>query len=112
MDNSEIIIEEVFKKYYNMKPYLQIEEDEWQHIMKTYEKDEVVEELAKCLHTYPCPIPDISEKETLKSLNLLKGIKFKDLLIEKEWFPRNERKSKYPLTSKYFKRDNKGNNAI
>ena len=104
-------ITEVFEKYYNMKPYLQIEEDEWQHIIKTYEKDEVVDELSKCLHTYPCPIPEISEKETLKSLNLLKGIKWPDLLVEKEWFPRNERKSNYPLTPKYFKRDNKGNNA-
>ena len=94
-----------------MKPYLQIDEDEWQHIIKTYEKDEVVNELSKCLHTYPCPIPEISEKETLKSLNLLKGIKWPDLLVEKEWFPRNERKSNYPLTPKYFKRDNKGNNA-
>ena len=41
-------IEEVFQKYYNMKPYLQIDEEDWQHIMKTYEKDEVVDELAKC----------------------------------------------------------------
>jgi hypothetical protein len=104
-------IEEVFKKYYNMKPYLQIEEDEWQHIITTYEKDEVVDELAKCLHTYPCPIPEISDEETLKSLSKLKGVKWGDLLIEKEWFPRNERKSKYPLTPKYFKRDNSGNNA-
>ena len=104
-------IEEVFKKYYNMKPYLQIEEDEWQHIITTYEKDEVVDELAKCLHTYPCPIPEISEEETLKSLSRLKGVKWGDLLVEKEWFPRNERKSKYPLTPKYFKRDNSGNNA-
>ena len=104
-------IKQVFEKYYNMKPYLQIEEDEWQHIITTYEKDEVVDELSKCLHTYPCPIPEISEKETLKSLNLLKGIKWPDLLVEKEWFPRNERKSNYPLTPKYFKRDNKGNNA-
>ena len=86
-------IEEVFKKYYNMKPYLQIEEDEWQHIITTYAKDEVVDELAKCLHTYPCPIPEISEEETLKSLSRLKGVKWGDLLIEKEWFPRNERKS-------------------
>ena len=61
-------LNEIFQKYYNMKPYLQIEEDEWQHIIKTYEKDEVVDELSKCLHNYPCPIPDISEKETLKSL--------------------------------------------
>jgi hypothetical protein len=101
----------IFEKYYNMKPYLFIEEDEWQNIIKTYNKDEVVDELAKCLHTYPCPIPEISEDETLISLNKLKGVRWRDLLIEKEWFPRNERKSKYPLTEKYFKRDNSGNNA-
>lgn len=104
-------IKEVFQKYYNMKPYLHIEEDEWQYIIKTYDKEEVVDELAKCLHTYPCPIPEISYEETLKSLNLLKGVKWPDLLVEKEWFPRNERKSKYPLTPKYFKRDNSGNNT-
>jgi hypothetical protein len=101
----------IFEKYYNMKPYLFIEEDEWQNIIKTYDKDAVVDELAKCLHTYPCPIPEISEDETLSSLNKLKGVRWRDLLIEKEWFPRNERKSKYPLTEKYFKRDNSGNNA-
>ena len=94
-----------------MEPYLSIGEDEWQHIITTYEKEEVVDELAKCLHTYPCPVPEITEKETLKSLNKLKGVKWPDLLIEKKWFPRNERESDYPLTPKYFKRDNKGNNA-
>jgi hypothetical protein len=94
-----------------MSPYLRIDEDDWQYIIKTYEKEEVVSELAKCLHTYPCPIPEITEEETLKSLKLLKGIRWPDLLVEKEWFPRNERKSKYPLTSNYFKRDNSGNNA-
>lgn len=104
-------IKEVFQKYYNMKPYLYISEDEWQCIINTYDKDAIVYELSKCLHTYPCPIPHVSESEILKSLNLLKGIKWRDLLIENEWFPRNERKSKYPLTPMYFKRDNKGNNA-
>ncbi len=94
-----------------MEPYLSIGENEWQHIITTYEKDEVVDELAKCLHTYPCPVPEITEKETLKSLNKLKGVRWPDLLIEKKWFPRNERESDYPLTPKYFKRDNKGNNA-
>ena len=49
-------VEEIFKKFYNMEPYLSIDEKEWQHIITTYEKDEVVDELAKCLHTYPCPI--------------------------------------------------------
>tara|TARA_R100001594_G_scaffold82636_1_gene117152 strand:- start:1238 stop:2452 length:1215 start_codon:yes stop_codon:yes gene_type:complete len=104
-------IVELFKKFYGMEPYLFINEKEWQHIITTYEKEEVVDELAKCLHTYPCPVPKITEKETLKSLNKLKGVKWPDLLIEKEWFPRNERESDYPLTPKYFKRDNKGNNA-
>ena len=101
----------LFKKYYNMQPYLFIGEDDWQHIIKTYNKEDVVDELAKCLHTYKCPIPEISEEETLKSLKNLKGIRWPELLVEKEWFPRNERNSKYPLTQKYFKRDNNGNNA-
>jgi len=104
-------VEELFKKFYGMEPYLFIDEDEWQHIITTYEKDEVVDELAKCLHTYPCPIPEITEQETLKSLRKLKGVQWNDLLINDSWFPRNERKSKYPLTDKYFKRDNSGNNA-
>ena len=94
-----------------MEPYLFIGEDEWQHIITTYEKDEVVDELAKCLHTYPCPIPEITEEETLKSLKKLKGVKWNDILINDDWFPRNERRSKYPLIPKYFKRDNSGNNA-
>ena len=71
----------------------------------------MIEELSKVLHTYPCPIPEITEKETLKSLNKLKGVKWPDLLIDGKWFPRNERDTKYELTPKYFKRDNKGNNA-
>ena len=35
-----------------MKPYLLIEEEEWKEIMQKYEKEDVVEELAKVLHTY------------------------------------------------------------
>ena len=94
-----------------MKPYLFIDEKEWKYILDTYEKDDVIEELSKALHTYPCPIPEISEKDTLKSLNKLKGVKWPDLLIDGKWFPRNERDTRYELTPKYFKRDNKGNNA-
>ena len=104
-------VEELFKKFYGMEPYLSIDEDEWQHIITTYDKDEVVDELAKCLHTYPCPIPKITEQEALKSLKKLKGVKWGDVLEYKSWFPRNERRSKYELTHSYFKRDNSGNNA-
>ena len=39
-------LKEQFKKFYDMKPYLLIEEDEWKDIMQTYEKEDVVEELA------------------------------------------------------------------
>ena len=100
-----------FEKFYGMEPYLTIAEDEWQHIIKSYDKDDVIDELAKCLHTYPCPIPKITEKETLKSLNKLKSVQWMDVLEYKSWFPRNERRSKYELTNSYFKRDNSGNNA-
>lgn len=98
-----------------MKPYLLIEEEEWKNIMQTYEKEDVVEELAKVLHTYPAPLPEITNKQTLDSLNKLKGIKHNDVLVEKRWFPRNERKSNYHLNYKdsqyLLKRNNSGNNA-
>ena len=53
-------VKEYFKKFYNMKPYLYIPEDEWQMIMETYEKDDVIQELSECLHTcllYTSPSP-------------------------------------------------------
>ena len=106
-----ITIKEYFKKFYNMKPYLHIHEDEWQVIMKTWDKDDVIQELSECLHTYPCPIPEITEQETLKSLNKLKSVQYNDILVEGKWFPRNENQYNYPLTDLYFKKDNSGNNA-
>tara|TARA_B100001248_G_C27363436_1_gene447705 strand:- start:308 stop:1525 length:1218 start_codon:yes stop_codon:yes gene_type:complete len=109
------MLQEHFKKFYDMKPYLLIEEEEWKDIMQKYEKEDVVEELAKVLHTYPAPLPEITDKQTLDSLNKLKGIKHNDVLVEKRWFPRNERKSNYHLNYKdsqfLLKRNNSGNNA-
>ena len=64
-------IESYFKKFYNMKPYLFIDKKEWKHIMDTYEKDDVIEELSKALHTYPCPVPEISEKDIACSWGFL-----------------------------------------
>ena len=45
-------ITDYFKKFYNMKPYLFIDEKEWKYILDTYEKDDVIEELSKALHTF------------------------------------------------------------
>ena len=35
-------IEQRFKKYYGMEPYIKIPEDEWQSILKDYEKDDII----------------------------------------------------------------------
>ena len=34
-------IQEHFKKFYDMEPYIFIDEKEWKHIMETYEKDQL-----------------------------------------------------------------------
>ena len=98
-----------------MKPYLFIGEDEWKEIINTYEKEDIVEELAKALHTYEPPIPTFTDKQTLDALKKLKGIWYNDLIIKKKWFPRNERHSDYDLKFDgeycYIKRLNTGNNA-
>jgi hypothetical protein len=106
-------IKEYFKKFYGMTPYLRIEEDEWQYILKTYEKDDIVETLSEVCHTYPLPIPVYTNEEVLEDYKKLKGTWWPDILIEGEWFPRNSRESEYPLTMDgkhlYFKKYTVGN---
>lgn len=94
-----------------MKPYLSINREQWQDIISKYDKEQIVDELAKCLHTYPCPIPNITDEQVRDSFTKLKGISHKDLLVEGKWFPRNEQESDYELKDLYFKKDNTGNNA-
>jgi hypothetical protein len=106
---------EYFEKFRFMEPYISIEKDEWAHILKTYEKEEIVQHLSEVLVEYLPPIPNLDEKDAEKSLKELKRSWWADLLVEGEWFPRNGRESKYPLTYKgkptYFKKSNLGNNA-
>ena len=98
-----------------MTPYLRIEKDEWKYIINTYTKEEIVDELSEVLHSYPPPIPRITEEDTIDAYKKLKGTWWPDILVEGKWFPRNERQSTYPLTydgsNYYFKRTNVGNNA-
>ena len=58
-------IEQRFKKYYGMEPYINIPHDEWQSILKDYEKDDIIDELAKVLHTYETTIQQITEEQTI-----------------------------------------------
>ena len=41
-------IEQRFKKYYGMEPYINIPHDEQQSILKDYEKDDIIDEEQKC----------------------------------------------------------------
>ena len=108
-------IEQRFKKYYGMEPYINIPHDEWQSILKDYEKDDIIDELAKVLHTYEPPIQKITEEDTIDALKKLKSTWWNDILLDGVWFPRNDTKSDYDLRFdgewKYFKRVNAGNNA-
>ncbi len=108
-------IEQRFQKYYGMEPYINIPHDEWQSILKDYEKDDIIDELAKVLHTYEPPIQKITEEDTIDALKKLKSTWWNDILLDGVWFPRNDTKSDYDLRFdgewKYFKRVNAGNNA-
>jgi hypothetical protein len=109
------MIQEHFKKFYGMSPYISINKAEWSYILKTFDKEDIIQTLSEVLHTYPPPIPIITEEETIDAYKKLKGTWWPDILVEGEWFPRNERESTYPLTfadsNYYFKRSNVGNNA-
>ena len=98
--------------FYDMKPYLSIDKDQWKFILSSYEKEDIIDELAKCLWTYPCPIPKISDEQTRDSFNKLKGVRYNDVLIDGKWFPRNDRKSNYKLDERYFKRYKFYNNPM
>ncbi len=52
----EKTIKEYFNKFYNMKPYLSIDEEEWAYIIKTFDKEDIIETLSEVCYTYPLPI--------------------------------------------------------
>jgi hypothetical protein len=104
-----------FDKFYDMEPYLFIDEVEWEYIKNTFDKQDVRESLAKVAMSYPPPYMDISEKDALKDLQKLKGMRHNEILVEGEWFAREGTEYKYDLTyegkQQYFRRLNSGNDA-
>ena len=104
-----------FDKFLNQEPYFHIDEQEWEHIKTTFDKDDVKESMAKVAMTYPPPFQDIEEGKCITSFNKLKGTWVYDLLKEGEWFGRTETEYKWPLTFKdshwYIKRINTGNES-
>lgn len=112
---SNIVRSNIFEKYRGMSPYLKIGEDEWKDIMTSYEKDVILEDISEILLEYGAPIPNITEKEIQINFTKLKQVRWEDVLVEGDWFPRNDTKSRYSLSYQeipmYFKRVNIGNNA-
>tara|TARA_B100001094_G_scaffold331202_1_gene398754 strand:+ start:1648 stop:2835 length:1188 start_codon:yes stop_codon:yes gene_type:complete len=98
-----------------MEPYLFIDEVEWEYIKNTFDKQDVRESLAKVAMSYPPPYMDISEKDALKQLQKLKGMRHNEILVEGEWFAREGTEYRYDLTfegrQQYFKRNNTGNDS-
>ena len=76
--------EDYFEQFYGMKPYLEINEEQWETIKDMYPKDEVKEKLADLCMTYPLPYQTekYTEDDCRKDYFKLKGIRWNELLIE------------------------------
>ena len=96
-----------------MKPYLQIDEKDWEYIKETFEKQDVKESLATVAMTYPLPYPDLTEKKAWKDFQKLKGMKWNEIMVEGEWYAREGTEYTYNLNydekQLYFRRINTGN---
>ena len=76
-----------FDKFYNMEPYLEINEKEWEYIKETFDKEDVKESLAKTRHIHQ--YPNLTEK-TSKDFMSLKGMKWNEIMVEGDWYPEKE----------------------
>ena len=104
-----------FDKFYNMEPYLEIDEKDWEYIKETFDKEDVKESLAKVAMTYPLPYPNLTEKTAYKDFMKLKGMKWNEIMVEGDWYAREGTQYQYDLKYDgkplYFRRLNAGNTA-
>jgi hypothetical protein len=104
-----------FDKFKDMDSYLYIDEKEWTYIKDNFDKDDVKLSLAKIAMTYEPPYQEISINKARKSFNKLKGVNWRELILEGEWFARAADGYTVPLVYNdkplYFKRHNIGNES-
>ncbi len=98
-----------FDRFKDMKPYFEINEEEWTYIKETFDKDTIKDKLADILMEYEPPFQEIDEKDCLKDYQKLKGIKWNDLYITKNWFARSE--YEWDRSENLIKRINTGNKS-
>ena len=98
-----------FDKFKDMKPYFEINEEEWTYIKETYSKNVIKQKLVDILMKYEPPYMDISEKDCLKDYQKLKGIKWNDLYTKKKWYARSE--YDWKRSDNLIKRNNTGNKS-
>ena len=85
------------------------------NLLKTFDKLKVKEALADLFMEYPLPLATkkYSWEDVRDEYLKLKGVRWNTLLLEDEWYQRQSRESKYPLTYEgkqlYFRRYNLGN---
>ena len=65
-----------FDKFYNMEPYLEINEKEWEYITETFDKEDVKESLATVAMTYPLPYPGKPSPSTVTTISAPIEIEF------------------------------------
>ena len=92
-----------------MEPYFSIDEEDWTYIKDNFEKDDIKQSLVEVLMEYEPPYMDITEKECLTDYKRLKGVKWNDLYINKQWFARSE--YDWDRSDNLIKRLNVGNKA-
>ena len=92
-----------------MEPYFSIDDKDWTYIKDNFEKDDIKQSLVEVLMEYEPPYMDITEKECLTDYKRLKGVKWNDLYINKQWFARSE--YDWDRSDNLIKRLNVGNKA-
>lgn len=104
-----------FNKFRDMKPYLYIGKADLDYIKANWSRDEASELLAEVVMQYPLPLREITEDEARLDYLKLKGVRWNNLLVEGEWFPRKAEALTHSLeynnSSFYIKKYTIGNKA-
>ena len=76
---------EYFDRFKGMKPYLYINQHEWDYIKETFDKDDVKESLARVGTTIPYLTLKYLRTIFHNELRKLKGMSYNEVLTEGEW---------------------------